>query len=140
MTIALFQLPNGSIAVDTAAPGHPNIATPDGWTRLPDGLALPTVFRDCWRYDGTAVVVEITLARVATMISVRSERNRRLNASDAIKARLDDIGTTDQKAAWAAYRQALRDVPVGAQAEVDAITDPATLSAYAPAWPNPPTL
>jgi hypothetical protein len=141
MTTAIFQLPNGSIAVDTAAPGYPNISTPEGWTRLPDGLALPTVFRDCWRYDASIaqIYVDMTAARAQVMAACRRERDLRLAQADQRRAQLADIGTDTQRADHAVYRQALRDLPVSVQADIDAIADPVALAAYTVAYPMDPT-
>lgn len=56
---------------------------------------------------------------------LRVERDLRLDASDQMMA--PDRGLTDeQRAAWAAYRQALRDLP-------SSTTDP-----WAVVWPVPP--
>ncbi|MBW6395554.1 phage tail assembly chaperone [Thermus sp. SYSU G05001] len=59
----------------------------------------------------------------------RAERDRRLAASDWIVARAYERGEP-VPAAWAAYRQALRDLP-------ERVSDEQLLSGQIP-WPEPP--
>lgn len=139
--ILIHELPDGSLALTTEIiPG--SFIAPDGWAALPSQPAhlLPTVFRDCWRWDhaNACVIVDMALARAAKMVEIRAERDKRLTASDGKKARLDDIGTAEQKAAMADYRATLRDIPVAAKIDTDLIDNPLTLSTYAPVWPTEP--
>lgn len=100
-----------------------------------DAADLPTRrFRDCWRHAGGVVVVDVSLARAQVLAEVRRERNARLDASDREKARLDEIGTAEQRTALAAYRQKLRDLPAAVTTEVASL-DADALAAYAPRWP-----
>lgn len=87
---------------------------------------------------GQALVLSIAGARQQVLDEVRQERNRRLLASDQEKNRLDDVGSAEQKAALATYRQALRDLPVSVLAELAALVSAADLAAYAPTWPAAP--
>ena len=61
--------------------------------------------------------------------ALRDERNRRLAATDWIVARAYERGEPVPEA-WAAYRQALRDLPAR-------LTDEQVLSGEIP-WPEPP--
>lgn len=95
-------------------------------------------FRAQWRWDGAKIEPDLDLCRAQVMAEVRAERNARLDAADKERGRLEDIGTGPQKQAHAQYRQALRDLPAAAQAEVDALPDAAALEAYSPGWPEEP--
>lgn len=110
--------------------------------RLPEKRRdeLPTSFLDCWRWDGRAatVVVSLPLARTQILAETRTERDKRLTDSDRDKARLDDMGTAQQKAALATYRQQLRDLPATVQTDLEGKGTPAELEAYAPPWPAMP--
>jgi len=61
----------------------------------------------------------------------RAERNRRLAETDWVVARAYERGEPVPEA-WAAYRQALRDLP-------EQLTDEQVLSGEIP-WPEPPEL
>ncbi|TQS74023.1 hypothetical protein ERN12_05905 [Rhodobacteraceae bacterium] len=63
----------------------------------------------------------------AAWAGLRAERDARLRACDWTQSPDVPI-TAERRAAWAAYRQALRDM-------TDTTADPA-----APAWPDPPNL
>lgn len=65
----------------------------------------------------------------AVLQRVRAERNRRLAETDWIVIRASERGEP-VPAAWAAYRQALRDLP-------QLLTDEQILSGQIP-WPEPP--
>jgi hypothetical protein len=67
--------------------------------------------------------VETEIAANGGFIELRMERDARLSASDWTQA--SDV-TLDNKAAWATYRQALRDLPANT-------ADPET-----PSWPEKP--
>lgn len=85
-----------------------------------------------WRFSPsspelTAYLATLTLAdwqRAHALRNLRQERNARLTASDWTQ--LEDVPPSS-KAAWRAYRQALRDLPA-------ATPDPAN-----PVWPTPPS-
>ena len=107
-----------------------------------DASELPSRrFRNQWRKAGRTVAPDPTLCREQVIAEVRAERNAKLTASDADKARLDDLGTEQQKANLATYRQALRDLPA-------TVYDPQTqrgeiasltleqLETYSPTWPE----
>jgi hypothetical protein len=111
-----------------------------GAVRMPnvDMAELPSRrFRNQWHHDGTRPAVDVAKARAQILAELRAERDKRLAASDADKARLDDVGTGPQKAALAKYRQALRDVPAAVAVDVAAL-DAAALESYTPAWPAKP--
>ncbi len=67
--------------------------------------------------------VEAEIAANGGFIELRMERDARLSASDWTQ--FSDV-TLDNKAAWATYRQALRDLPANT-------ADPET-----PSWPEKP--
>ena len=76
--------------------------------------------------DGSSLTqaeVEAEIAANGGLIELRSQRNGFLNASDWTQ--FSDV-TLDNKAAWATYRQALRDLPANT-------ADPEN-----PTWPTKP--
>lgn len=76
--------------------------------------------------DGKPVIATIEVSPAELIARLRDERDRRLSASD--HTQLPDYPLSDMaRVAWAAYRQALRDLP-------ETITDPASVE-----WPLPPT-
>lgn len=94
--------------------------------------ALRPLFSDQMSEDGTAVVKtreeqeqEFLAKRDADQwVIIRSDRNRRLTATDWTQ--VDDAPMSNiQKAAWASYRQALRDITTQ--------SDP-----FATTWPEEP--
>ena len=95
---------------------------------VPDGLSWDTVKGV---QDGDEITLVEDPAKVAqkteaAWTSLRSQRNQLLAASDW--TRLDDVSLTDeQKAQWAEYRAALRDVTKG-------LEDPARVQ-----WPTRPS-
>lgn len=115
-------------------------SVPAGVTALiVDSSELPSRrFRNSWSVLGGKPVVDMAKARVQRMSEIRAERDKLLKATDADKARLDDIGTQPQKQALAAYRQALRDIPLTVEAAVDGAQTPEALEALQPAWPVKP--
>lgn len=101
-----------------------------------DAETLPSRrFRGAWRRSGAAVLVDPPSARAQLLAEIRDERNRRLLASDSERARLEEIGTLEQRQALAALRQALRDLPAAVEAEIAALDVPA-LETYQPTWPT----
>ena len=76
---------------------------------------------------GVISLVENTQAKLdAAWTALRTERNRRLAASDWTQL-VDSHLSQEKKDAWAAYRQELRDLP-------DEVTDPTQVE-----WPLDPT-
>lgn len=105
-----------------------------------DAAVLPASrrFRACWRFAAGTVQVHPPAARQQRLDEIRAERNRRLLESDAERARLDEIGTSQQRAALTAYRQQLRDLPALVSVELVTLTTAEELASYQPAWPTPP--
>ena len=159
----VWERPDGSIAVTVAAPESRRSGESDAdWIervaevtktkigsagdvlenvrRLPNRSKdeLPSKrFRNCWR-GGTAgeVVVDMALACAQRMMEIRAERDRRLAEADKEWLRILDTGPVEQQNAFRLYRQALRDIPQGIN--LDALTDPASLEAFEPNWPDQP--
>lgn len=100
--------------------------------QLPDGKWI-----GAWTWDGKSVGVDLDKARALLVDYVRHERNNLLTESDGDKARLDDIGTPEQRSAIAKHRQELRDLPAKVQADIAAL-ELAALEAYKPAFPTKP--
>lgn len=92
-------------------------------------------FRDCWRLILGEIRVDRALAVQQVLTEVRQERNTRLLATDAERARLEDVGTAEQRAALAAKRQALRDLPAVVSGQLAGLTV-AQLATYQPVWPE----
>lgn len=100
---------------------------PEGATVLPVKYSdeLPDAPTEALAWDGEKLVVaDLKAAAAPVWESVRSERDRRLEASDW-RVLPDAPDTEGQKAAWTAYRQALRDITNQ--------PDPKTI-----VWPEPP--
>jgi hypothetical protein len=84
----------------------PEVAAKRGWVECPEGVSIG------WSFDGAGVPIEPApdleeIARIA-----RVQRDNLLTESDVMV--LPDrwaAMTTEQQSAWAAYRQALRDIP-----------------------------
>jgi hypothetical protein len=99
--------------------------TPGIHVEVPEGLSWNDV-KGVQGEDGTVALVEdpvkVQSRLDATWTALRAERNARLAACDWTQL-VDAHLSQDKKDAWAAYRQALRDLP-------DVISDPT-----APEWP-----
>lgn len=154
----MFERPDGGISVDvpvSAVADDPdalaahiaNLEAVHGWTHRETTTAdaLPSAqagqsrrFRGCWRWTGSAVAADLPLARAQLMAELRDERNRRLEVSDGKQLRANESGTAQDQADWNTHRQALRDLPVTVQAEVDALTTATDLEAHAVTWPSEP--
>lgn len=119
-----------------------NIASdnPDGagLVSVVDSATLPakhSEFKGARRWKNGAVEIDMPEARKIKMGCIRAERDKRLAATDA--AMLKAIETKDPGASTlAAKRQALRDLPATVQPDIDAATDPTSLSAIEPSWPE----
>ena len=115
--------------------------TPDNCERVDVAGVEPPLsrrFRACWRWTGARVETDIPLAREQLLSEIRAERNALLKDSDMMRARVEDIGTPQEKAALAAYRQALRDLPATVAADLALIADERGLADYQPRWPAKP--
>lgn len=95
-------------------------------------------FRDCWRWDGIKIEADLPLSRAQLMAELRTERDSRLMVSDGKQLKANETGTQQQKDDWNTHRQALRDLPVTTQTDVDALTTAADLEAHAVTWPTEP--
>lgn len=96
-------------------------------------------FRESWRWNGTQIDVGIPLAKAQILAEVRQKRNQKILESDSDRARLEDIGTAQQKQDLANYRQALRDFPAVVQQDLAPMTTVAELQAYTPNYPVAPS-
>lgn len=84
----------------------PEFAASNGWIECPDTVDIG------WSFDGVGSPVAPPVNLEALANSARAQRNFLLTESDL--AVLPDrwaAMTTEQQAAWATYRQALRDLP-----------------------------
>ena len=100
----------------------------------PDGSPVFTV-TSCLRWVGGQVVVDPVAARSHLLAEIRILRDQKLQVSDSDKARIDEIGTPEQKKAIKDYRQALRDLPATVAAEI-ATLSVAQLEIYRPKLPT----
>lgn len=119
---------------------HPGLA---GATRLDDCLApnLPhQAFRDCWRKKGTGKIihVDMPLARTQKMSEIRTERDKRLKATDGLMAKANEIGASAEINSLKTMRQTLRDIPndLLTGSALEAITIPKELDTFQPDWPE----
>lgn len=154
----IMEAPDGSMAVDapveaiaddpTKLAAHIVRLEAQGFVIKKDdatGADLPNEragesrkFRNCWRWDGAKIETDLPLARAEIMVAVRAERNERINATDGMQLRANEIGSAQDKTDWNDHRQALRDVPATVQGEVDVLTTAADLEAHAVSWPTEP--
>lgn len=147
----IYDTPDGGVAVIIPAPDGRRVGesladwltrvaakvVPPGATgvRVIEAADLPPRrFRRAWKRILNAVDVDLPLARLLLLAAVRERRNARLRDSDSVKARFDDVGTIEQKAELAAYRQQLRDLPAVVEAEI-APLDLAALTTYEANFP-----
>jgi len=94
--------------------------------------------RNCWRWNGSQVQVDMPLLRLEYLRVLRQERDARLLASDGPWMRSVERGLPAERPQWEAYRQALRDLPAAVAADLPALATPEALEAYMPAWPVEP--
>lgn len=84
----------------------PEVAAERGWLECPDGVGIG------WTFDGVGEALPPAPDTERKSTLARMQRDALLNESDT--AVLPDrwaAMTQEQQAAWATYRQALRDVP-----------------------------
>lgn len=85
-------------------------------------------FRSCWRWQGSAVGVDMPLARAQRLGELRAQRDGLLADTDGPLLRDQEQGK--DVSALLARRQALRDLPVRMAAELDALDTPDALLRY----------
>lgn len=125
--LIIFEMPDGAIVITAPhAEMLPNELETDYLDRIavqdkphPDAvrkanmlaadLPVSKDFRDCWRHDGSGVVVDAALETAARWSTIRGQRDRLLDESDKDSLRLGEQGG-DVKAIHS-YRQKLREVP-----------------------------
>lgn len=93
-------------------------------------LPADKTFRAAWRKGPGRVDVDMPSAREIHMDRIREARNEKLQALDRTYLIADEAGDLPGKAAVAAQKQALRDLPV--TFDLDQFADPESLAA---AWP-----
>lgn len=114
----------GFFDADQPRPSDAVPVTPQRFRQLMDDQAAGHIITSNAR--GQPITTPPPPPSAATVLArLRKERDRRLAASDFSQFPDYPINE-DQRAAWAAYRQALRDLPT-------TITNPADIS-----WPVPP--
>jgi len=98
-----------------------------------DHTDLPTdrTFRNAWRRDLGAVVVDMPLARDIQMAHIRAARDDALAASDTDMIRAQEDG--DPANVLKVRRQALRDMPANIQTQIDNAPNPTALKSTWPA-------
>ena len=107
---------------------------PDGQPFAPGAKKL---FYGAWRHAGGGqVTIDMLAARQIHMGDIRAERNARFPPLDAEWMKATGQKDSVRADAIEAARQALRDLP--ATIDMDAITTPEALEAFAPDWPGLP--
>lgn len=99
--------------------------------QIVDEADIPTdrKYRAAWVLQGNSVVVDMTKAAELEMRTIREKRNELLAASDVyVLPDRWNTYTEEKQTEWAAYRQALRDLP-------ETIEDP-----FNPIWPSMPRI
>jgi hypothetical protein len=100
-----YAIIENGIVINIAV-ASPEFAAQKGWIECPEGVGIG------WTFDGAGVPIEPApdLEELASI--ARAQRDKLLAESDVMV--LPDrwaAMTTEQQSAWAAYRQALRDIP-----------------------------
>ena len=80
--------------------------------------------------------VNMSKARPIKTDQIRVERNARLAAEDIAYMIAEEQKNDAEKLRVATKKQALRDLPATIQSDLDALTTPENLEAYAPVWPT----
>lgn len=119
--------------------GATRVATVDMEDLPFDGLGLDgsDKYRECWRWNGLVVTIDMPLARNQRLEEIRAERNRRLVETDwqAIRAWEHGImGLAFSDNPYGIYRQKLRDIPQ--TIDLDTIKTTEKLAAFEPDWPK----
>lgn len=106
MTTYAGTAANGSVATVINFPhaGEPPSLPGIVWREVPADFS-----RHGMRWDGGAFVVDTDAMAADEMARLRARRNALLAASDWTQV-ADNPLTAEQRAAWAAYRQTLRDI------------------------------
>jgi hypothetical protein len=140
----ILKRSDGLISVLFSAPGSNaaeeanKVAVANEWEYLGEyELPISRYFRDCWAWnsDTSAVVVDLNLALAQKMAEIRTERNKRLIASDGEMARASEVGTEEEVTTLKVYRQTLRDVPEVVEAVLSQLTDADALESFEVSWP-----
>jgi len=100
-----YAIIDNGIVVNIAI-ATPEFAQEQGWIECAEGVDIG------WSFDGTGNAVEPPIDLVLLANNARAKRDKLLAESDVMV--LPDrwaAMTTEQQAAWATYRQALRDIP-----------------------------
>lgn len=100
------------------------------------GLPSSKMFFDAWEEKAGGVAVNMAKARPIKTDQLRPERDKRLADEDVAYMRADEAGDTAEKARIAARKQALRNLPITIQPELDLIDTPEALAAWQPTWPE----
>ena len=94
-------------------------------------------YRNAWRFDGTSVVHDMTVARQLKLSEeIRPERNKRLQALDVEWSRATAQGNTVLAGQVETKRQTLRDMPATVASDLNACATPLALKTYIPPWPT----
>jgi len=152
-TCRVYERPDGGVSVVTLAEKNRRPAESDdaffarvipktGLEGLPyvdvDPATLPSRrFRDAWTLTAGKVSHDLPKARALRLAELRAGRDILLAESDGPKLRALERGAAKEIAALDAYRQALRDLPAQAEAELAAIVRVEDLATYEPTWPTP---
>lgn len=95
----------------------------NGDVRDASALTVPTdrTFRNAWQYSGSAIVVDMTQARLIHKDTLRADRQPRLEALDVEYYKALEAGSG--AAAVAAKKKILRDITADARIESAATPD-----------------
>ena len=88
-------------------------------------------FRDCWKVEDEELKIDLPLARAKRLAQLREERDAALVELDATQMRLQSMPDTEAElAALYVEKQALRDMPVKAEADLAGKLAVTTIKAY----------
>ncbi len=118
--------------------GDPELATATRINVVEQSELPSRRWRAQWRANGGNIEANLIAVKQARLQELRNERNVLLTATDVTSIKLQENGTAVQKVAFAAYRQALRDLTVTVQTQLNALNWPVEVEAYVPTWPTYP--
>ena len=128
-------LVSGGLTEDAALDAIAAKDQPDGTAAIHNVpvsiLAMDGTFRAAWVWDGAAVAVDMTKARVIHMDAIREVRNAELVAKDITFMRAVEAGDASAQSTIGAEKQTLRDIP----ATFDITTDVDTPEKLKAKWP-----
>ena len=96
-------------------------------------LPIDKYFRPAWRWNGTAITLDLPICQQRHLEKLRRVRNTKLQNSDAEYIKALEQNNTSKLDTLKQYRQALRDLPETIQTEMSNAATPNDIKAIRPA-------